>query len=418
MIRATIRLGFLGLLLTGLPSGPLYADLTTGGALSLEWLVDSSDAVYLIWLREETQPDTHFLAERENALKIPADAEAVEQIHHVIDQWQVPRYYQPRRNSDPARNGDQWLVFIRTWEEKPPTIVAQINLTRPLERSATAAINADGVPLSDKRQILQAITERVGLNRQLSGRARQVREHVDKGPRGFSPFGDPAPLESSLGGLQITIDCDLWAKHHPPDEHGYHIHNEDLLLQSLIIPADPKYHQQLLQAVRQRHPLLRHPLFENRATFYLVNYPGEETERVLEELPPGVAKRVLWYFKFRHEISDPLNDDLVGRWRLVGQRELIDLTLNDDNTFTASGFTRPLQEGEAAQYLWQGKGYWVVRDKQLTLWRQHFLHPKRGWMDAHYRTIFEDKGVVEMSPERVVLEEGPLMLKREGGDSN
>ena len=53
----------------------------------------------------------------------------------------------------------------------------------------------------------------------------------------------------------------------------------------------------------------------------------------------------------------------------------------------------------------------MVRDKQLTLWRQKFFHAKIGWMDAHYRTIFEDKPIRRVSPKEIVLTGGPLMLK-------
>lgn len=410
MISAALRLLFWGLLLAGVSSGRLYADLTTGGTLSLEWLVDSSDAVYLVRLTEPTAPDGNFLIERERMLKVPADAEAVKQCQ-TIDQWQIPR------ESLSVTDGDQWLVFIRTWEAKRPTIVRHVNLTRPLERSATAALNSEGMPLPDRKSILRAAEERVRLNRQLSERARQVREYVDEGGGGSSPFGDPAPLEENLGGFRVRIHCDHWDN--PPwGQHGYRIRDEDLLLTDAIVPADPKYHKQLLEAAGRQND----PLFENRASIALVNYPGEETERVLKDVASRSAgwtsaKYVLWYFKFRHNVSDPLNDDLVGRWRLIGQRELIDMTLDDDNTFTATGFERPQQKGEEPRRLWHGKGYWVVRDSQLTLWRREFLHPKLGWM-SNQRTIFADKCIKEASPDAIVLAGGPLMVVRKNDLSN
>ena len=349
MIRAIIRLGFLGLILAGLRSDPLYADLTTGQTLSLEWLVDSSDAIYLIRLRKPPPPDTHFLIERERVLKIPTDAEAVEQSHRTIEQWEIPRA------SQTVRDGDQWLVFIRTWQEKQPTIARIINLTRPLQQSATAAISSKGVPIPDRTRIVRAAEERVRLNRRLVGRARQVREQVDKGG-GSDPFGDPARLEGYLGGFPIRINCDLW-DNPPQGDHSYRIHGEDLLLTEAVVPADPEYREQLLEAARVEHGHER-----TRAICALVNYPGEATERFLKDLAspspgwtfgPGWndAKNVLWYFHFRHDLSDPLNAELVGRWRLVGQREVIDLTLEKGNTFAAAGFERPEQKGDEAPHL-------------------------------------------------------------------
>lgn len=411
------RLHFLGVLLALLPAGPLCADLTTGGTLSLEWLVDSSDAIYRVRLIEPVVPGDPYLVQRDGALKTPADFAVAKRGRQAVDRLQVPRRaFDARRSALNAREGDERLVFVRTWDSKAPTIIRQVNLTRPLELSSTAAITAEGVALPDRESIIRAVEDRVRLDRRLSDRTRQLRERVDKGG-GFRPFGDPAPLEGNIGGFRLRIECDVW-DNPPHGEHGYRIHDEDLLLTDIIVPADPELHGQLLEAVADGFP---HTADWLLAIGALVNYPGEETERVLEEVAsrsPGwsYAKYVLWYFQYRHDLSDPLNDKLVGRWRLVGRRELIDLILDEKNTFTATGFDRPQQNDEEPRHLWDGKGYWAVRDGRLSLFRHEFLHKKLGWTTSYSRTIFEHKPIKEVSGHAVILEGGPVMLKRTDTD--
>lgn len=410
MTCTTIRSALLGLLLTVVSAGTLFADSYTGTALSLEWLVDSSDAIQVVRLVDPAPRDTFFMIEKGREMKVPTESASVQQCLRKIDQWHIPI------NSTEFKKGDNWLVFLRTWEDKQPTMLKHISLSRPLERSATAAIDSDGMPLVTETQILQAVEERVRLNRKLTGRARKAREQVDKGELGAYPWGEPSRL--NLGGFKVHIGCNLWDYPAPWYEKlslgdiGYRIIAEDLDLTDMIVPADPKYHKPLLEAAGTNDML-----FGGHASTYLVNYPGEETERVLEKVASNFvgwsdAKYVLWYFKYRHDLSDPLNVDLRGPWRLVGEKESIDLVFNDDNTFTANGSTRSgKKEGEEERNQWHGRGYWVVRNNQLSIFRHQKLHPKLGWQDIVSRTIFADKNVIEVSKTEVVLDGGPLMQR-------
>lgn len=411
-----IRSGLIGVLLTGLFVMRLQADLSTRTGLSIEWLVDSSDAIYEVRISAPTQQNKTYVVKRESQLKKPSSIHEVEQCEKSIDQWQIP-------TSAGLKESDILLVFLRTWENTNPTMVKYINLSRPLERSSSAAITSEGVPLSDKVQILRVVNERVLLSRQLTSRARQLREIADgrklSGAASHVHFlaGTNLFIENYIGGMRFPIGCDLWDN---PDlwrdkssqfATEYRVEDEDMYLDGIIVPADPKYHRQLLEAVESSD------LFNGQACRYLVNYPGKETEQVLKDLATSTsrngseyANEVLWYFKFRHDLSDPLNKNLVGRWRLVGKQERIDLTLDDDNTFVASAFAPPQKEGEKEIPLWQGEGYWFVRDQRFTIWRKMFKHPKVGWTYGE-RTIFEDKRVVETSQDKVVLEGGPTMLR-------
>lgn len=409
MTCTTIRSALLGLLLTVVAAGSLFSDTYTGTALSLEWLVDSSDAIQVVHLADPAPLDTFFVIEKGREIKVPTDPASVQQCLRVIDRWQIPI------NSREFKKGDSWLVFLRTWEDKQPTMIKHISLSRPLEWSYTAAINSDGIPLVTETQILQAVEERVRLNRKLTGQARKAREHVDKGELGAYPWGEPSRL--SLGGFKVRISCNLWDDAAPwykklsLGDIGYRINAEDLDLTDIIVPADPKYHKPLLEAVESNDML-----FGGHACKFLVNYPGEETERVLEKVASEFvgwsdAKYVLWYFKYRHDLSDPLNVDFRGQWRLDGKEESIDLVFNDDNTFTANGSKRSGKAGEENGHQWQGRGYWVVRNNQLSIFRHQKLHPKLGWQDIVSRTIFADKNVIKVSKEEIVLDGGPLMRR-------
>jgi hypothetical protein len=285
-------------------------------------------------------------------------------------------------------------------------------------------VNAEGEVLTEKTAVIEAVDARVRLKRRLP--ARCDREAVDKLAvrQGLSqrlgssaPFGDPAPLEGFLGGIRIKIDCQLW-------DHGGP-HDCDTILIAAVVPADPKYHAPLLAAARKDLEPYQHPrdLLYQTPIHSLVNYPGEATEACLKEVFAKqdwsdvrrfAARNVLLYLRYRHDITDPLNKRLVGKWQLVGSSELIDLDFHGDNSFTATAFKRPTDGDNPSQASWRGKGYWVVRAGRLSVFRTHSWSgswPKGRWVERE-RTIFGRKLIEEVTAEGVVLEGGPPMKRR------
>jgi hypothetical protein len=216
-----------------------------------------------------------------------------------------------------------------------------------------------------------------------------------------------------LGGFPVAIDCDQWST--PPSDEGLH-------LVWAVVPADAEFYATLCEEADPRTRPARFQDLTKQSVLALVNYPGRETERFLKDLltlpqqdpSKPAARRVLKYFLYHLEPTDPLNGELVGQWRLSGQNELIDLSLEDDNTFAATADRRPRDESQEPRRIWTGKGCWIVRDRQLSLHRTHILIG--GEWQQNERTIFESKPIREVRPTSVVLEAGPPMDRRKGVD--
>jgi hypothetical protein len=146
-------------------------------------------------------------------------------------------------------------------------------------------------------------------------------------------------LEDYLGGFVMPIDCQLWDNPSPAIAE-YKIFNEDLGLRGVTVPADPEFYEQLVQTARRGDG--SHNC--NWAIANLINYPGPSTDKLLQDLigsksaSRGLAEDVAWFFRYRYDLSDPLHRELVGHWQLLGHRERIDITLNEDATFIATAY--------------------------------------------------------------------------------
>ncbi len=213
-------------------------------------------------------------------------------------------------------------------------------------------------------------------------------------------------LKAHLGGTLVGIDCDDWER--PGD---------DTLLTRAVVPVEPEDHARYMEAARQasdfRHASeFRHPIMA------LVNFPGEKTEACLEEIIaryPNVSRRdlaedVLHFFLYHLEPMGRENQALFGRWRLEGHRELIDITFTRDQTFVATAFERPRHEREGPRHLWDGQGYWIVRDGHLSIMRTH-VRVGLAWYDGG-RELFRSKKIERIKPAEVVLDGGPPMKRR------
>ncbi len=396
----------------------MLGDLYSGCALSLDWLIDSSDEIYRVTVVEDSQSTSNLGANLEAVLKsVHSAAEPhVESKAGRTDANRptnrAPTGSLPAFDRAPASRwekaiGDEWLLFVRKYKDGANRIVRGINLTRPREHSWTAAITGEGVPLADKQSILEAVRDRIDQNRRLPTRCdRDVVDRLAFEPQNLehTPF-DLTVVESFLGGFAISIDCNYWDN--PEDEQV----DEDLWLNEVIVPADPQYQARLLEKLKSTG-LGR----KCRWTYALVNYPGEETRRYLKGASPHgtAAKNVLFYFQHYMPDDDTANsalvEQLIGRWRLTGQRELIDLTLEPDGTFLANGYRRPTKEGEEPRRLWVGKGSWLLRSTRLTLRRTH-VRSRSQWLTTGDRIIFEHKLIRQVSAESVTLEHGPLMQR-------
>lgn len=392
------------------PGGLAHGDLYTDGVLSLEWLVDSSDEILFVHIEPEAaygQPTVNqrsVLKTHKVSLRLTADQSLME-----IRRWRGwahgPR---PEVNED-------WLFFVRrTYRGGSASghVFHGINLTQPLKSYSTAAITRDGKPLVDRQSILAAVEARVQRDHRLSPDV--DRSAVDKlagvignkWSREQERSVGTTYLKAHLGGTLVRIDCDVW------DRLG-----ADTWLIRAVVPVEPDDHCRLMEAaldVPKRRPASRflHPIMA------LVNFPGQETEACLTEIIKRyplhgssiIAKDVLHFFDYHLEPTDPKNQALVGRWRLEGRRELIDITFTRDQTFVATTFARPEHEHDRARHLWDGQGYWLVRDSRLSIMRTH-VRVGLTWHDSR-RELFRGKKIKGITSAEAVLDGGPPMKRK------
>jgi len=386
-------------------------DLYTDGVLSLDWLVDSADEIHRVQFVSR-ESDGGVVSEPREVLKPKSGKSA-------LKTEDVARLRPPLR---PPRSGE-WLLFVHLNENGQAALVRGIHLDHPMVSYRTAAFTREGKPLRDRDAILGAVKARIALGRHLPPRCNQMAVEALRrlahsngrisSPTSSYPFGKPAPLEQFLGGMLVRISCDDW------DQNGPYDH--DTWLNVAVVPVEPDDHERLLEAARlgeqyKGSPRYCHPIP------CLVNFPGEKTEEFLRGMlqDPNarrshdslIAAYVLWYFHYRLDVTDPLNEKLVGEWRLEGQRERIDVELEKDNTFTAKAWDwNPLSDSwhtkEIPRRTWQGKGYWVVRDGRLSIFRTH------AGRSNNEREIFADKPILKVTRTNVVLKGGPSMTRKE-----
>lgn len=395
-----------------------HADFTTSSTVSLEWLVHSSDAIYLVRSNKPVEGDDAWSIDAwsihlEKTLREPGNG--LESVFPAVQEAKV---------CGTAKDGDQWLAFVRTWEDKPPNVFYWVNLTRPLECVWTAPINAQGIPLTEKADILRTVEARLRMNRQLSSREKRCRERVDRGAYFESPYPERHSLEHCLGGFLIPIDLNLWDNPSATaDKVDYVIKDHDLGLWGLVVPADPEYYEALLATAGadEGGPAC------GRSIIALINYPCPQTDEVLEKIrtrkghvwdpdPRSEAEAVAWYFRYRRDLSDPLHRELLGRWRLDWHQERIDVDLLKGGRFVATAYDR--SEAEPKQ-LWRGRGDWLLHERTLTLYRDGRLVARSEQQDKspqwYYspRMIFEEKAILKFSAREVTLKDGPVMTRLE-----
>ncbi|MCA9029336.1 MAG: hypothetical protein KDA66_00930, partial [Planctomycetaceae bacterium] len=224
-----------------------------------------------------------------------------------------------------------------------------------------------------------------------------------------NPFATPRALDRHLGNVRIHIDCSEWDQ---PGSHGL-----DTWLNRMLIPVKQEHHEQLLkEAMFSGTKDIGH---FSQPIETLVNFPGEKTEAVLNEIierhfengnvrtqrPAQLARHVLNYLH-----DDTLNRSLVGHWDIFGSSEIISVRLHADQSFTATSYQRVKADDPKGAPLWQGKGRWIVRDVRLHLVRDHLID--EGQTRLATREIFFGKRVMELRDEEVVLDQGPYMVRR------
>ena len=306
-----------------------------------------------------------------------------------------------------CRPGEEWLYFLRRSEGNATRLIKSVDLTRPLLRSHTAAINSEGKVLDSRQVIIAAVKSRTALARELPKNCRpeSIENSVLKGYE-FSMLDYKAFVEPALnfvGGFRRTIDCDRWS--HAIGEYG---ETTDLLITHLVVPADNVQRDWLLASIEKR--LKRGGSDEFTASVYaLVNYPDETVRKLLRTLAEmtdsgeqrryaldcavTAARNILSYWRYSADMGplSKLNHNetaqkVAGVWRITKRRpngQVVDATprypyysmqvfLHPDNSLAAFAFDGPLSEPSdwnpkvTSPARWKGTGYWYVSEKRVS----------------------------------------------------
>jgi|GEM_PF-6105554 len=388
-------------------------DLYTDGVLSLDWRVDSADEIHHVRFVIPETPDGAYV----EPIKVykPRSGKT------ALDLEDLARL-RPAETKRPSER----ILFINLDEDNKPIVVRRINLDNPMDYYRTAAFTTEGKPIRERDAILKAVEARVQLGRKLPPNChpfviadllKYTGDRQHHAPP-TDPFEGKNPLAYYIGGKLVKIDCNDWDYDYVgPD-------CPDTWICVMVLPIEPEDHERLIAAALKGNtpkgtPQYCHPVA------CLVNFPGEKTEACLREIANDrspdrthdarTAWHVLSYFHYRTKTDDPLSEKLVGRWRLNGRRERIDIQLAADGSFTAEAadFDQHPYTRENPRRTWQGKGYWVVRDGKMSLMRTDGKYWNRdSWYEA-IREIFRDKTILKIAETEVDLENGPPMTRLE-----
>jgi hypothetical protein len=210
-----------------------------------------------------------------------------------------------------------------------------------------------------------------------------------------------------LGGFHIPISNLYWDDPEEGDQ------DEDLLLISILVPADKQYARELFQRVDgEKYP-------SDQDLLAMLNYPGREAERILEKVAGSefsnalTASRVLNYLQYRRAPDHPLDAKLIGRWEILGRNERIELELSKDHTCVVN--TRPTEVTRrlAGYQPVDGRGYWAIRDGKLWIGRNQVQ--RDGKWTPNRREFFPPKTMLRIEPNAITLDGGPPMKRRPAG---
>lgn len=349
------------------------ADLYTGHIASLEWKSHSSDAVLVVSVdsRSSDPPTVKLVSVFSRTGNSLIDAESVAQ------SWKPPRqadYEKAWWYRKGWRPDGEWLLFVRTWENRKPTIDHVVYLDHPLQASWMSAVNAQGQLLVEKQAIIDVVKRRLSNGNLITNRERLARPLVDKGERQPGDWSKTEPNSETvspwLGGFQIPADISVWDV--PKDDRSF---DEDLWVQSITVPADESYRDRLLDDWKNdfqkrdessSHSKPSYPIFA------LINYPGQPTEQLLVRLSTVDqykfdAKVALEYLRFYEPKFDEQDRKLVGSWVLTMKTERFQLDLLNDHQLIVQRQPIPFPNPSKDERVWFAKGRWNLHHGSLYL---------------------------------------------------
>ncbi|WP_442511624.1 hypothetical protein SH528x_003306 [Novipirellula sp. SH528] len=343
------------------------ADLYTGHIASLEWKAHSSDAVLLVSVQSTSAEE----ATTKLIDVFAREGDEVSDAKSIANGWETPLRFGYQKDWKP--DGD-WLLFVRRWDDKEPTIDHEVFLKNPRQASWMSAVTADGKVLEDKQQILSVIKNRLAEGGRMTERQRDARLLVDRGKHPFSyqseSRGTPDEVTPWLGGFHITADIDIWDD--PEDKRSF---DESLWVNYITVPADEAYREEIFDywiSYLSESDDERRRITPGYPLFALVNYPGERTEQLLLHLQAVQrylfdAQSALRYLRFHESEFDEDDQKLIGSWVLTTSSQRVQFDLMDNHELVAHRRPVPFPHPSKHQREWFAKGRWNLHYGKLRL---------------------------------------------------
>lgn len=395
------------------------ADLYTGHIASLEWKSHSSDAVLVVSVdSRSSDPPTVRLVD---VFSRPGDS--LRNAESVAKSWKAPRptdYEKASSDRKGWRPDGDWLLFVRRWENRAPTIDHVVFLENPLQASWMSAVTAQGRLLVERQAIIDVVRGRLGNGEPITAHERLARSLVDKGERQPRDWSRAEPNSETvgtwLGGFHIPVDISAWDA--PDDVRSF---DEDLWIRRIIVPADVSYRDQVLAYwTNGWNRKVGSPSHSNPdyPVFALVNYPGERTEQLLVRMShvdayKSDAKVALQYLRFYEPEFDEQDRRLVGSWVLTAKTERFQLDLLNDYELIVERRPIPFPNSSKDERVWFAKGRWNLHRGKLYLManRLRLSTMDRFMHQAARLPALEGLAVINVASDAITLENGRVLSR-------
>lgn len=394
-------------------SRPAAADLATSIQPSLEWLVDSCDAIYLAHIGPMRGIENRNFVNHWEPYKL------------IIARGPLAGYVRQEQ----LNRGGRWLCFFR-WQPGGWHFIHAIDLDHPVAKSHTSAITAEGEVLRDDRSILDFVSERVNMKRSLPAGANPTDLESLNSAHATLTKGNTFPevAQRRLGGFLRYQMIEVWDNALPDDEE---VEERGMLVTGLIVPADAPNRNHLISKLEKQleREMPRHRFEEIKNDVWaLVNFHDAEAIELLDRyeqldrdgiLPEGIlaqiAREIRRYWRFVDSLEDPANDALPGRWELqlrptelktspIHPRFWMDVILTRDQSFIATCYriTRPGDEAEVCRQL---KGYWIAEGGEFVLAETKVI-AENGGQPSEWSPLRKGEGLLDREAMAATLDTG------------
>lgn len=320
-----------------------FADLYQESAMSLEWIADSADALFVVRVDAIDEAT-------KRAVKVTEIAR-IEKPMSGNKRFSLPKPSTWKHKLLGLEAGHEWLVAVRGTGQSA-RVFRGVNLTSPSQSFRSAAIVIEdnkAKVLLTKEELLTAVKRRIEVGHHLP--AHCDRELVDLCASRMQD--DKLPLAAYIGGFPSQIDCRYWDEEVPLDTH----------LNVLVVPA---------------------------------SFPRPKLPRDSERIPDEdggfkVSRRERMLMGSYPKLS-PIASKLVGNWELNLDDVVVRLTLHPESAMLAEVRAKPNVNLEPLSFFGNidpglAGGMWALEEQNLRVTMDAILHRGR-WSSRGSAALF------------------------------